>query len=118
MAKPSKKKAPTPHGAAPEEAHILTDIMAQVLAIGATRFDVNQDYGQGEVWAVKGPLELSVASFPSDSAKAIELRRKLHELKANQVNIAVNESEYLLGIEIVNTSGLEEFQVTITPCNK
>jgi hypothetical protein len=108
-------KAPTAHGVGPKKADILTDVITQVLAMGATRFEVNQDYGQGEVWAVKGPLELSIASFPSDSAKAIELTRTLHELKANPANMMVNGSEYRLGIEIVNLSDHEEFEVTVTP---
>ena len=108
-------KAPTAHGAETKKADILTDVITQVLAMGATRFEVNQDYGQGEVWAVKGPLELSIASFPSDSAKATELTRTLHELKAKPANMTVNESEYLLRIEVDSSSGQEQFQVTIAP---
>ncbi len=93
---------------------ILAEIIARVLAIGTIRFEVNKDYSQAEVWAIKGPLELSVASFPADSAKAIALRRKLHDLKANPTSVVVNGSEYLLTIEVVNPSGQEEFQVTAT----
>ena len=103
------------HGTGPKKADFLTDIVARVITMGATRFEVNQDYGQEEVWAVKGPLELSVASFPSDSAKATELRRKLHDLKANPTNMVVNGSEYVLAIETVTSSGQEGFQVTVTP---
>ncbi len=107
--------APTVHGLGHKKADSLTDVIAQVLALGAARFEVNQDYAQREVWTVKGPLELSVASFPADSAKATDLTRRLHDLKANPANMVVNGSEYLLGIEIVNSSGHEEFEVTVTP---
>ena len=98
-----------------KKADILADIVAQIITMGATRFEVNQDYGQGEVWAVKGPLELRVASFPWESAKAVELRKTLHDLKANDSKMVVNGSEYLLAVEGVNSSGRERFQVTITP---
>jgi hypothetical protein len=108
-------KAPTTHGAGPVKTDILSDVIAQVLAMGATRFKLNQDYGQAEVWAVKGPLELSIASFKSDSAKAIELGRRLHELKANQMSIVVNGNECLLVVETSDSGRERTFRVTIRP---
>jgi hypothetical protein len=91
---------------------ILTDIVAHVLALGATRFHVNQSYDRENVWAIKGPVEFRVASFRLDSANGSELRNTLQK---GQTTIIVNGAEYLLDIEISDSADEREFRVTIKP---
>jgi hypothetical protein len=95
-----------------EKADVLAQIVAQVLAIGAAHFQVNRNYDQENVWAIKGPVEFSVASFRLDSAKARELRNALEK---GQTTVVVNGSEYLLVVETSDSAGDRGFRVTIKP---
>src|SRR4051812_16630737 len=87
--------------AGPEAASTLADIVAQVIAIGATRFEVCRNYDQENVWAVKGPVEFSVVSFPSDSANARSLR---NELEKGQITVVVNGIDYFLVLDTCDSA--------------
>jgi hypothetical protein len=107
--------APTPDDAGSGKPDILTDIVAQVLALGATRFEVNRSYDQENVWAIKGPVDFSVASFGLNSVEGRQLRSMLEK---GQTTVLVNGSEYLLEVETADSSGEGIIRATITTGKK
>ena len=93
---------------------VLTQIVARVLAAGATEFEVEYKDGEEHVVAFNGALGVGVAAFRSDSEDAQELRRQLYALKKKRRKIIHAGVEYVLRVTTFDSFGEVAFRGTIT----
>lgn len=104
-----------PKAAASARSDILTDIVARVLSAGATEFEVEYKDRHEEVCAMRGPIGFRIASLPSASPPAKELRSQLYDLKKKRKKITIDGASYSLRVEVFDSFGEDAFRVTITP---
>ena len=98
-----------------EKPDILTNIVAQVLSAGAIEFEVEYKDENEEICVMRGPIGFGIASLPSSSDEAKELRAQLYGLKKKRRMIVVDGVDYLLRVEIFDSFGEDAFRVTVTP---
>ena len=94
---------------------ILTSIVVQVLAAGATEFEVEYKDGQEEVCVMRGPIGFGIASLKSASEEAKELRAQLYAIKKKRRKIEIDGVDHCLGVEIFDSFGEDAFRVSIAP---
>ena len=87
--------APNPNAAGSDKPDVLAQVVARVLAAGTTDFEVEDEDGQEQVCAMKGPAGFGVASFRSDSQEATELRKRLSALTEKPRKITIQGVEYV-----------------------
>jgi hypothetical protein len=92
---------------------VLAEVVARVLAAGATEFEVEYKDGEEHVVAFSGAMGIGVAAFRSDSADAQDLRRQLYALKNKRRKIIHAGVEYGLRVKIFDSFGEDAFRVTI-----
>ena len=92
---------------------ILTNIVVQVLSAGATEFEVEYKDGQEEVCVMRGPIGFGIASLPSSSEEAKELRAQLYALKKKRRKIELDGVDHVLRVEIFDSFGEDAFRVSI-----
>ena len=93
---------------------VLTQIVARVLAAGATEFEVEYKDGEEHVVAFNGALGVEVAAYRSDSKDGQELRRELYALKKKRRKIIHAGVEYVLRVTTFASFGEVAFRGTIT----
>jgi hypothetical protein len=108
-------KGPRPSAPGSEKPDILADIVARVLAAGATDFEAEDEDGREQVCAMKGLKGFGVASFRSDSQEARELRKRLSALKEKPGKITIQGVEYVLRAMVWDSCGEGWFRVKIKP---
>jgi hypothetical protein len=100
--------------AKPRSPDVVAEVVARVLATGATEFEVEYKDGEELVVAFNGAVGVGVAAFRSGSADAQELRRQLYALKKKKRKITHAGVEYALRVEIFDSFGEDAFRGTIT----
>ncbi len=105
--------ARNPNSAGFDKADVLIGVVARVLSGGADEFEVKFEDGQEHVFATKGLTGFFVASFPSDSQEAAELRKQLCSLTEKPAKINIRGVGYKLVGEIFDCFGEDAFRVTI-----
>lgn len=93
---------------------VIAEVVARVLAVGATEFEVEYKDGEELVVAFSKGVGVGVAAFHSDSDDARELRSQLYALKKKRQKIVHAGVEYVLRVKIFNSFGEDAFRVTIT----
>ena len=93
---------------------VLAEVVARVLAAGATEFEVEYKDHEEHVVAFSGAVGVGVATFRSDSEDAHELRSQLYALKKKRRKIIRAGVEYRLSVKIFDSFGEDAFRVTIT----
>jgi hypothetical protein len=94
---------------------VLTEVVARILASGATEFEVEyRDCKEHVVALFNGAVGVGVATFPSDSDDAQELRSQLYALKKRRRKFIHAGVEYGLRVRISDSFGEDAFRVTIT----
>ncbi|MFO0792529.1 MAG: hypothetical protein U0586_00530 [Candidatus Brocadiaceae bacterium] len=92
---------------------VLAEVVDRVLTAGAAEFEVEYDEGEEHVMALSGCVGVSIASFPSDSEEARELRSQLYALKTRRRKIIHAGIEYVLRVKIFDSFGEDVFRVTL-----
>ena len=92
---------------------VLAEVVARVLATGATEFEVEYKVGEEHVVAFSGAMGIGVAAFRSDSTDAQDLRRQLYALNKKRWKIIQAGVEYGLRVKIFDSFGEDAFRVTI-----
>ena len=93
---------------------VLAEVVARVLATGATEFEVEYKDGEEQVVAFSGAVGIGVAAFRSDSNEAQHLHRQLYALNKKRRKIIHAGVEYGLRVKIFDYFGEDAFRVTIT----
>ena len=93
---------------------VLAEVVARVLAAGATEFEVEYQDGEEHVVAFSGAVGVGVAAFPSASKDAKDLRRQLYAVSKKRGKILHAGVEYGLRVKIFDSFGEDAFRVTIT----
>ena len=93
---------------------VLAEVVARVLAVGATEFEVERKDGEELVLACNGALGVGIAAYRSNSDKAPELRRQLYAAKKKRRKIVHAGVMYALRVEIFDSFGENAFRGTIT----
>ena len=93
---------------------VLAQVVARVLATGATEFEVEYKDGEEQVVAFSGAVGIGVAAFRSDSDDAQDLRQQLYALNKKRRKIIHAEVEYGLRVKIFDSFGEDAFRATIT----
>ena len=99
-------------------ATILADIVNQVLATGATKFEVEYKDGEEHVCVMHGAVGFGIAALPSSSDEAQELRAQLYRLEKKPGKVEIDGIEYLLRAEIFDSFGEDAFRVEISRSGK
>jgi hypothetical protein len=94
---------------------ILTDIINQVLAAGANKFEVEYKDGEEHICVMHG---FCIASLQSASDEAQELRAQLYRLEEKPGKVQIDGVDYLLRGEIFDSFGEDAFRVEISPNGK
>jgi hypothetical protein len=110
--------APRPDATCSEKQDVLAGVVARVLAVGATEFEVEYKDGEERVFATHGPAGFGTGSFPTDSPEATALREQLYNLKKKGRKIICGGVEYFLRVEIFDSFGEDAFRVAITKVKK
>ena len=92
---------------------VLAEVVARVLAAGATEFEVEYKDGEEHVVAFSGAAGVGVAAFCSDSDDAQELRRQLYALNKKRRKIIHAGVECGLRVKIFDSFGEDAFRCTI-----
>jgi hypothetical protein len=92
---------------------VLAEVVAFVLSLGATEFEVEYKEGEEHVVAFSGTVGVGVTTFRSDSADAQELRRHLYALNKKRRKIIRAGIEYVLRVKAFDSFGEDAFRVTI-----
>ncbi len=106
---------PAPKTTGSGKPDILTDIVAQVLSAGATEFEVEYKDGEEQICAMSGAVGFSVASLPSASDDARQLRSELYGSRKKRARINVFGVDYRLCVEVFDSFGEDAFRVIIMP---
>jgi hypothetical protein len=93
---------------------VLAEVVARVLAAGATEFEVEYKDGEEHVVAFSGAVGIGVAAFRSDSDDAQDLRRQLYALNKKRRKIIHAGVEYGLRVKIFDSFSEDAFRGTIT----
>ena len=93
---------------------VLAQVVARVLATGATEFEVEYKDGEEHVVAFSGAVGIGVAAFRSDSDDAQDLRQQLYALNKKRRKIIHAGVEYELRVKIFDSFGEDAFRATIT----
>ena len=93
---------------------VLAEVVARVLAAGATEFEVEYEDGEEHVVAFSGAVGVGVAAFPSASEDGQDLRRQLYAVSKKRRKILHAGAEYGLRVKIFDSFGEDAFRVTIT----
>ena len=107
------KSAPTYMVALAGNPDVLAQVVARVLATGATEFEVEYKDGEELVVAFSGAVGIGVAAFRSNSDDAQDLRQQLYALKKKRRKIIHAGVEYGLRVKIFDSFGEDAFRVTI-----
>jgi len=102
--------------AKPRSPDVVAEVVARVLATGATEFEVEYKDGEEQVVAFRGAFGVGVAAFRADSEDAQELRRQLYAARKKRRKIVHAGAEYALRVKIFDSFGENAFRVTITKC--
>ena len=97
-----------------DKADILTEIAAQVLSAGASKFQVEYEDGQEQVSVLHGSVGFGIASLQSASDQAQELRAQLYKAKKRPRKLTIDGGDYLLHVEIFASFGEDAFRGRIT----
>ncbi len=92
---------------------VLVEVVARVLAVGATEFEVEHKDGEELVLACNGPVGVGIAAYRSDTDEASELRRQLYAAKKKRREIVHAGVTYALRVEIFDSFGEDTFRGTI-----
>jgi|ERR1035437_9946895 hypothetical protein len=93
---------------------VLAEVVARVLAAGATEFEVEYKDGEEHIVAFSGAVGVGVAAFPSASEDAQDLRRQLYAVSKKRRKILRAWAEYGLRVKVFDSFGEDAFRVTIT----
>jgi hypothetical protein len=93
---------------------VLAEVVARVLATGATEFEVEYRDGEEHVVAFSGAVGVGIMAFRAGSDEAQELRSQLYALKKKRRKIIHAGMEYGLRVNIFDSFGEAAFRVTIT----
>ena len=93
---------------------VLAEVVARVLATGASEFELEYKDGEEHVVAFSGAVGVGVAAFPSDSEDAQELRRQLYAGNKKGRKILHAGAVFALRVKIFDSFGEDAFRVTIT----
>jgi hypothetical protein len=93
---------------------VLAEVVARVLAAGATEFEVEYKDGEEHIVAFSGAVGVGVAAFPSASEDAQDLRRQLYAVSKKRRKILHAWAEYGLRVKVFDSFGEDAFRVTIT----
>jgi hypothetical protein len=93
---------------------VLAEVVARILAAGATEFEMEYEDGEELVVAFNGPVGVGVAAYRSDSDEAAELRRQLYAAKKKHREIVHAGVTYAMRVKIFDSFGEDAFRGTIT----
>ena len=93
---------------------VLTEVVARVLAAGASEFEVEYKSGKEHVVAYRGPVGIGITDFPSTSEDTRKLRSQLYAVSKKRRNILHAGTEYGLRVKVFDSFGEDAFRVTIT----
>ncbi len=110
---------PTRKAAGIVQSDILIRVVLEVLTAGATGFEVEYKDGNEEICVMRGPVGFGIASVPSASDEARQLRAQLYGMSKKKRNkLQVGDTEYLLHVEIFDSFGEDAFRVSVTSATR
>ena len=100
--------------AIPRNPDVLAEVVARVLTVGATNFEMEYKEGEEHVVAFSGAVGVEVSALPSASEDGQVLRRQLYAASKKRRKILHAGAEYGLRVKIFDSFGENAFRVTIT----
>jgi hypothetical protein len=89
----------------------LEQLVAEAIRLSADALDVEYKDQHEEVAAMRGPAGVGIASLPSSSPEAEDLRRELYGIAKKRRRMRVGEVEYELRVRIYDSFGEDAFSV-------
>lgn len=99
--------------AAARNPNVLAEVVARILAAGATEFQVEYKDREEHVMALSGVVGIGVATFRADSEDARQLRSELYDLEKKRRKIVHAGVDYWLRAKVFDSFGEDAFRVTI-----
>ena len=96
-----------------QESDVLVQVLSQVLATGATAFEVEYKDGEERVFAFNGSVGIGIAAFGSETAEARQLRKQLWQLRRKRKKFRFDETDFFLKVEVYDSFGEIAFHGTI-----
>ena len=96
----------------------LLELCEYALSLGARSIKVEHENGQERVCADFGVMGLHIADYASTSAEAEELRKDLYTAAERPLRAILGGQTYTLKTRIRQSSGEDEFKVSIQPAPK
>ena len=97
----------------PSVTNILIHIVDQVLAAGATKFQVEYKDGQEHICVLHGAVGFGIAALQSSSAEAQDLRVQLYSLGKKPGTLEIDRIVYQMRVQIFDSFGEDAFRVEI-----
>jgi hypothetical protein len=91
----------------------LEQLVAEAIRRGADALEVEYKDQHEEVAAMRGQFEVGIASIPSSSPEAVELRRELYGIAKKRRRLMVGELAYELRVRAYDSFGEDAFRVQL-----
>jgi hypothetical protein len=101
----------------PPEDSIVERLASEAIRLGVKTLEVEYKDGHEEVFARTGPVGFGIASLPSSSPEAAQLRRELHGIARQSRRISIGDGHYELRCRVWESFGEDAFRVEIRPVN-
>jgi hypothetical protein len=92
---------------------IIERLVAEAVRLGADYLEIEYKDRHEMVFAAKGGVGFGIASFPSASLEAAELRAELYRLAKRKQRVAICEFQYVLRTSVYKSFGEDAFRMEL-----
>lgn len=92
---------------------LIARLVGDALRLGGNELDVEYKDGHESVCAMRNNVGIGIASLPSSSADARQLRDRLYAMTKKKDSVTIQGKSYTLKAELYDSFGEDAFRVAI-----